>query len=290
MAPHDTSDNSRHTKDEDSLVRANLALVHYAVNEMIARLPRHINRDDLVSAAFLGLAQAARSYNADRGVSFEHFARTRIRGALLDELRERDWASRSVRANARHLQKITDDLTNELGRVPTPREIESRLGVSSDEMNKLFDDVYRSTVLHYDALFLESDHNAAIADREACPTRILEERETRGYLADAIMALPERLRIVVVGYFYDERPMQHIADELGVTESRVSQMRAEALVLLREAMQQIDTAVPAPKREDTGRVARHRAAYVASVAAGSDYRNRLDANPVPIPKRVAQAG
>lgn len=289
MAPHDPADHHRHTNDEDNLVRANLALVHYAVNEMIARLPRHISRDELVSAALLGLAQAARSYNADRGVSFEHFARSRIRGALLDELRDRDWASRSVRANARHLQRVTDDLTNELGRLPEPQEIESRLGLSAGDMNKLCDDVHRSTVLHYDALFLESDHSEAIADREAGPTQILEDRETRGYLADAIVALPERLRVVVVGYFFDERPMQHIADELGVTESRISQMRAEALVLLREAMEQIDTAAPVEKREETGRVARHRAAYVASVAGSSDYRNRLSANPLPIPKRVAEA-
>lgn len=289
MAPRDPSTPPQASNVEDKLVRANLALVHYAVNEMIARLPRHISRDELVSAALLGLAQAARSYNADKGVSFEHFARRRIRGALLDELRDRDWASRSVRSHARSLQRVTDDLTNELGRMPDPGEVENRLGLSAGEISKLYEDVHRATVLHYDALFLESDHSEAIAEREGGPTQILEARETRGYLADAIVALPERLRVVVVGYFFDERPMQDIADELGVTESRISQMRAEALVLLREAMQHHDTAVPVEKPEATGRVARHRAAYVASVAAHTDYRNRLAANPVPIAERVANA-
>lgn len=289
MAPLDSSIDHRRINDENELVRANLPLVHYAVNEMIARLPRHISRDELVSAALLGLAQAARSYRADRGVSFEHFARNRIRGALLDELRDRDWASRSVRANARHLQKVTDNLTNELGRTPDPNEIEARLGVSSKEMTKLCDDVHRATVLHYDALFLESDHSEAIADQHGGPIQILEDRETRGCLADAIVALPERLRVVVVGYFFDERPMQNIADELGVTESRISQMRAEALVLLREALEHIDTDTQPKKNQATGRVAKTRAAYVATVASSSDYRSRLSANPVPIPKRVAEA-
>lgn len=289
MAARNPDDTQQKGKVEDKLVRENLALVHYAVNEMIARLPGHISRDELVSAALLGLAQAARNYKADRGVSFEHFARSRIRGALLDELRDRDWASRSVRSNARSLQKVTDELTNELGRVPDASEIKGRMGLSSGEMHKLYEDVHRATVLHYDSLFLESDHSDAIAEREGGPTQLLEERETRGYLSDAIMALPERLRVVVVGYFFDERPMQDIADELGVTESRISQMRAEALVLLREAMEHHDTAIPTEKHEVSGRVARSRAAYVASVAANTDYRNRLKSNPVPISQRVAQA-
>lgn len=289
MAPLESSTDRRRSREADDLVRANLPLVHYAVNEMITRIPRHISRDELVSAALLGLAQAARSYNGDRGVSFEHFARNRIRGALLDELRDRDWASRSVRANARQLQKVTDDLTNELGRIPEPTEVKSRLGVSKNEMDKLCDDVHRATVLHYDSLFLETDYSDAIADRQMGPTQILEDRETRGCLSDAIVALPERLRVVVVGYFFNERPMQDIADELGVTESRVSQMRGEALVLLKAALEQIDTAEAPQQTAATGRVARNRAAYIASIASNSDFKNRLSANPVPVPKRVAEA-
>ena len=103
-------------KTEDQLVRAHLALVNYMVAEIAGRIPRHVCRDDLISAGMAGLAQAARSYDPERGITFQRFASARIRGALLDELRSRDWASRSVRAKARDVQQVTDHLTARLGR------------------------------------------------------------------------------------------------------------------------------------------------------------------------------
>src|SRR5262245_54835633 len=112
---------------EEHLVRENMPLVHYVVSEVAHRVPGHVNRSDLVSAAMLGLAQAARSYDPERGVAFDRFASTRMRGALLDELRGRDWASRSVRARARSLKSAQDELTNRLGRTPTPEEIANEL-------------------------------------------------------------------------------------------------------------------------------------------------------------------
>src|SRR6202165_1899369 len=100
---------------EDQLVRQHLPLVQYVVSEAAHRVPSHVSRSDLVSAGMLGLAQAARSYDPERGIAFDRFASTRIRGALLDELRGRDWASRSVRARARRVQGTTQDLTTRLG-------------------------------------------------------------------------------------------------------------------------------------------------------------------------------
>src|SRR5215207_4122746 len=105
-------------KIEDKLVREHLPLVHYAVSEMAAKIPRHVSRDDLVSAGMAGLAQAARSFDPARGINFDRYASTRIRGALLDELRGRDWASRSVRARARGLQAANEELVSRLGRTP----------------------------------------------------------------------------------------------------------------------------------------------------------------------------
>ena len=104
---------------EDTLVRAALPLVGHVVAEMLTRLPTHVTRDDLISAAMLGLAQAARSYDPTHGVPFDRHAANRIRGAILDELRSIDWASRSVRANARRLATADEQLTNTLGRTPT---------------------------------------------------------------------------------------------------------------------------------------------------------------------------
>src|ERR1700675_2205656 len=114
-------------KFEADLVQENLALVQYVTSEIAHRVPSHVNRGDLVSAGMLGLAQAARSFDPDRGIAFDRFASTRIRGALLDELRGRDGASRSVRARARGMQQATDELTNRLGRPPTPEEVANAL-------------------------------------------------------------------------------------------------------------------------------------------------------------------
>src|SRR3954469_18480377 len=112
---------------EETLVREHLPLVHYLVAEMSNRIPSYVSRDDLESAAMAGLAQAARSFEADRGVPFDRFASRRIRGALLDELRSRDWATRSVRASARAVHHASDELMGRLGRAPSSAEIAAHL-------------------------------------------------------------------------------------------------------------------------------------------------------------------
>jgi RNA polymerase sigma factor for flagellar operon FliA len=275
------------TMDEEALIRAHLPLVHYGVADVAARIPRHVNGDDLLSAGMLGLLQAARTFDPARGVPFERFARARIRFELIDELRRRDWASRSVRTRSKELQAATSELTSRLGRVPTPAELGEHIGIPAADVLQLADDVHRATVLNYDSVFLEPEESTSLASSEAGPVDVLVERERQAYLRDAVVALPERLRHVVVGYFFEERPMQELADELGVTESRISQMRAEALELLRDGMRsQLDPAAIAPERVPDGRVARRKAAYYAEVAAASDYRSRLDARPVPVQQRV----
>ena len=152
---------------ETELVQSNLALVQYVTSEIAHRVPSHVNRGDLVSAGMLGLAQAARSFDPDRGIAFDRFASTRIRGALLDELRGRDWASRSVRARARGLQAAHEELTNKLGRTPNPEEVARMLDVPTETVHKLVDDVHRATVLNYDSLVLEGDAESFIASDEA---------------------------------------------------------------------------------------------------------------------------
>jgi RNA polymerase sigma factor FliA len=270
----------------DALVRQHLPLVQYAVSEVMGRVPRHVSRDELTSAAMLGLAQAAKAWDAGRGVSFDRYARNRIRGALLDELRSRDWASRSVRAEGRRLQAATEELGSHLGRMPTPAELGSRMGLRPIDVTALQDDIHRATVLHYDSVFLEGEDGPVLAGGAPEPMDDLLGREMRAYLHDAIVALPERLRRVVVGYFFEELPMAALADELGVTESRISQMRAEALRLLHDGMRsQLDPETLAEEAV-TGRVARRKAAYYADVAAASTFRSRLEANPVPITQRV----
>jgi RNA polymerase sigma factor for flagellar operon FliA len=275
---------------ETDLVRAHLPLTQQAVNELVRRLPAHVHRDDLLSAAMLGLAQAARTWDPEGGASFGRHAATRIRGALLDELRQSDWASRSVRARARRLQQVTDELTARHGRAPTRAELAAELGTDAGAVHKLVEDVHRATVLNYESIVADGDVDDLLPSGENGPDQQLVDRERRAYLTDAVLTLPERLRAVVVGYFYEERPMLEIAAELGVTESRVSQLRAEALILLRDGLNahlDPDT-LPQESRGD-GRVARRRAAYHAAIAARSDYRARLDAAPQPLLERVARA-
>jgi RNA polymerase sigma factor FliA len=272
---------------EADLVRAHLPLTDQAVNELARRLPGHVHRDDLLSAAMLGLAQAARSWDPRRGASFQHHAATRIRGAMLDELRGSDWASRSVRSKARRMQQARDDLILRLGRAPTPAEVAAELGTDAAAVHKLTEDVHRATVLNLESIVAEGADDL-LPSGEHGPDQVLVDRERRAYLVDAVLALPERLRGVVIGYFYQERPMLEMAAELGVTESRVSQLRAEALILLRDGLNahlDPDTVPPSPRLE--GRVAMRRAAYHAAIGACSDYRARLDAAPRPLLERAA---
>jgi RNA polymerase sigma factor for flagellar operon FliA len=262
---------------EEQLVRDHLSLVQHAVGEVISRVPRHVSRDDLESAALFGLAQAARTFDPARGIAFEHHAANRVRGALLDELRGADWASRSVRARGRQLQQATDELTVRLGRAPSQPEVAAELGVEPAVVRKLQEDVHRATVLNYDSIVTDGEVEDLLPAEGETPDQVLVQRERLSYLVDAISALPERLRAVVTGYFFEERPMQEIAAELGVTESRVSQLRSEALVLLRDGLNaHLDPDVLPAEARPGGRVARRKAAYYAAIGAASDYRARLD--------------
>lgn len=273
--PHAAVATDPATADVEERVRIGIPLVHYAVHDLVARVPRHITHDDLLGAGMLGLAQAARSWDPDRGVTFERYARTRIRGALLDELRGRDWATRSVRAKARHLQASVESHTQRTGRAPSSTELAADLGLSAGELARMESDVHRTTVLQFDAIFADPDATPLPAADGDEPADALLRRELLGYLGDAVTCLPERLRTVVVEYFFEERQMQDIAADLGVTESRVSQLRAEAVALLREGLDRLLEPAPAEATALAARRTRRTAAYLAEVAAASDLRTRL---------------
>jgi RNA polymerase sigma factor for flagellar operon FliA len=275
-APQRSSAASR--LDEDALVRQHLPLVGYAVSDLSRRLPAHVQRDDLMSAGMAALAMAARSFDEEQGVPFGRYASRRIQGALLDELRSHDWASRSVRRRAREQEEAAARLAGRLGREATPAEVAEALGVQVHEIQANQHDVHRSVVLSFQAVVDANGDgvDSVLPAREPSPDQVLLERERQAYLRDAVELLPERLRAVVVGVFFDERPMQELADELGVTESRISQMRSEALALLKDGLTAnlSPEALPAEERPD-GRVARRKAAYYTAIAARSDYRTRL---------------
>ena len=275
----ETNDAAPDAPDTDQLVTANIALVGHLVRESLSRLPGHVHRDDLTSAGMTALVQAARSFDAARGVPFVRYASTRIRGAIVDELRGIDWASRSVRRRARDLDNVRSQLATQLGRIPTDAEVATASGLTVEEVSANDDDVARASVMSLQG-FGDTSVDDVVPHRVPSPEERIEQQERIGYLVDAVALLPERLRVVVEGYFFAERPMAEIADELGVTESRVSQMRAEALVLLKDALNSaLSPELVAPHAKPDGCAARRREAYFAAVASRRTATARISMAP-----------
>lgn len=276
---------------EETLVRENLPLVGYLVSEVLAKVPAHVSRAELTSAGLAALAFAVRAYDPDRGVPFNRFASIRIRGALIDELRATDWASRSVRTKARRQDTVIQKLTTELGRTPTDAEVAEALGVDPAKIGADRHDVHRAVVLSLDGFADPEALESMAPSQDAGPEEQLLARERIGYLHDAVLLLPERLRLVVTQYYFEERPMAETAAELGVTESRVSQMRAEALTLLRGGLNAaLADEHSADATPSTGRAAKRHEAYYSAVAINSDYRARLSARPVDTRPQHVQSG
>jgi RNA polymerase sigma factor for flagellar operon FliA len=251
---------------EEALIREHLELVQRTVSHIAARIPSHVCRDDLVSAGMAGLAHAARHFDAARGIPFDRYAATRVKGAVLDELRGFDWASRPVRTKARVLAALTESLTARLGRCPSQAEIATAAGVTEVDLQRLSEDVHRSVVLNYEAIVEAGDSEFLLPPGNGDPEEELLMRERIDCLSNAISALPARLQTVVRGYFFAERSVSDIAAELGVTQSRVSQLRSEALELLRDGMNsQLDPAKITSLRRPSGRMSRRRTAYRAAM-------------------------
>jgi RNA polymerase sigma factor for flagellar operon FliA len=264
----------------DQLVREHLPLVGHLVRELLNRLPAHVNRDDLTSAGMYALVTSAKSFDAARGVPFGRFAAIRIRGALTDELRTMDWASRAVRGKAREVDATRNELASALGRTPKRDEIAHAMGVSVGDLDAVEADVQRAAVLSIQGL-TENDSADLLPAPDAGPEGLLLRREQLGLLRDAIAELPERLRTVVEQYFFAQRKMLDIAEDLGVTESRVSQLRSEALAMLRDGLRSQDSdngAAAANVDELASRKRRNaRQAYSAAIAARSTLAGRLQA-------------
>ena len=258
-----------------TLIESNLPLVGYIVREFSARIPSHVNRDDLVSAGMLALVSSAAGFQPERGVPFAHFASMRIRGALTDQLRSLDWASRAVRGRSREVDAATSTLAAQLGRSPSREEVAEALGVPISVINANEADVARASVLSLQGLTAD-DEDVAVPTHEDGPEALLMRREQLGFLRDAIAELPERLRFVVEQYFFAQRKMADIAAELGVTESRVSQLRSQALEYLRDGMAAYDAGDSnAVDTRPTRRSNSSRQAYCAAANSRSNLSTRL---------------
>jgi RNA polymerase sigma factor for flagellar operon FliA len=229
-------------------------------------VPDHVDRGDLNSAGLMALVQASRAFDPERGIPFARYAATRIRGALIDELRAVDWASRSVRRRGREIEATRASLATSLRQVPDDSQVAAELGLTLAEIQRSDEDLSRASVLSLD---METELGVAevLPTAEPTPDAQLEHRERLQYLDEAVAELPERLHAVIQGYFLDERPMAELAEELGVSESRISQMRAEALVLLRDALNSaLDPDLVTASVRPDGCAARRRESYFRAVA------------------------
>ena len=226
----------------DWLVVHYASLVKFVAGRLSAGLPKRVETNDLVSAGVVGLVQAIDKFSPSEGVKFESYAVPRIRGAILDSLRALDWVPRSVRARSRQIESAIVDLQNELGRTATDAEIAARLAIGVDELNNWLSDVASSAIGPLDHVALDSRAAPESSDfqRATNPDAAIESGELRRAMRDAIRRLPERERTTLLLYYEENLTFAQIGEVLDVTESRVSQIHAKAVLLMRSRLAAAD--------------------------------------------------
>lgn len=212
-----------------------LPLVRRQALNLQVRLPASVELDDLIQAGMIGLLDAVNRYDAGQGASFATFASQRIRGAMLDELRSRDWVPRSVRRNTRMLDETIRRLEQQLGRPPEEREIAAALEVSLEEFRHLLMDANGSQLVALDEL-PEEEGDSLCAGAYATPLAELLEVRRRTDLVAAIERLPEREKLLLALYYQEDLNLKEIGAVLGVSESRVCQLHSQAVARLRAAL------------------------------------------------------
>lgn len=264
-----------HTVDAvETLVLDHLQLVEHEVRPLLRRMPAHVERDELVSTGFVALVSSARRFTGENGVQFAQTARLRVRGALLDHLRELDWASRGVRRKAHEIESAKAELTSSLGRTPTATELADALGVAEADLAATVNAVRQAAVLSLQAI-TTGTNEVHVAGHVCSPEEVTLRRELTGYLHIAVAALPTRLRKVITEGFFEERPVAETAAELDVSQSRVSQMRGEALQLLRDGLNAYFEPGRMAAEPNRGRTGRRRQAYFAAIAARCELNSSL---------------
>jgi RNA polymerase sigma factor FliA len=224
----------------DRLILTYAPLVKYVAGRLGSGLPAHVEEGDLVSYGLLGLIGAIERFDPDRDIKFETYAIARIKGSIIDELRSMDWVPRSVRARARDIERAIAELEAKLNRAPNDEEIAAKLGITEDELQDSLLEISRSSIAALDELWQSSASGDPVAlidtieDPQAAePQAAMSQTELREALGEAIARLPEREKLVVTLYYYEELTLREIGEVLGVTESRVSQLHTKAILRLK---------------------------------------------------------
>ncbi|HYI37821.1 MAG TPA: RNA polymerase sigma factor WhiG [Thermoleophilaceae bacterium] len=229
----------------ERLVLAYSPLVKYVAGRMSSGLPAHVEEADLISYGLLGLISAIERFEPAREIRFETFAITRIKGSIIDELRSLDWVPRSVRAKAREIERANAKLEHKLHRAPTDQEMAAELEVEVEDFQESLMRISNSSVVALDELWTVSDSSGdqvslldTIQDESAAdPAQEMDLTDMKDRLADSIARLPEREKLVVALYYYENLTLREIGEVLGVTESRVSQLHTKAVLRLKSRLQ-----------------------------------------------------
>lgn len=227
--------------ERDELVLAHVDLVKAMASRLGRRLPAQVEVPDLVSVGVLGLIDAATRYQPSLGVPFEAFARRRIHGAMLDALRGLDWVPRSVRRLQRDVDRVITQLRHTLGREPESEEIAASLGVTAEVYDEMLDELRSAEIATFRRTGSDRDGFGEIEvaiDDGAGPHTLLERNELRRQLAAALGELPEREKQILALYYERELTLAEIGQVIGVGESRVSQLRTQAIARLRTLMRE----------------------------------------------------
>jgi len=231
------------TSEQENILLEHLPVVRYLARRIHERLPQHVEMEDLVSAGVVGLMDAFAKFDPEKKVQFRSYAQFRIRGAIIDSLRTLDWSPRELRRKGRAVEEAMRVLTARLGRPPAEAEVASEMALSLEEYQQLLGDLKG---LEIGTLHLERNEDSGEEELAYVPGRPDEDplfRCLRGELeerlADAIHRLPDRERLVMTLYYYEEMTMREIGLALGVVESRVSQVHAAAVVHLRAALKDL---------------------------------------------------
>lgn len=224
----------------DQLILEYAPLIKYIAQKIASRLPANIELDDLISSGVIGLMDAIEKYDSSRDNKFKTYAEFRIRGAILDELRAQDWVPRSVREKAKQLERIYSKIEQQKGRQATDEEVCSELGISQDEYHDMLNQVRSVSLLSYDDLssFSKADKRALHgqtdgASKSTNPFSEVSVASIKKLIAEAIRELPEKQRLVLSLYYYEDLNLKEIGRVLDVTESRVSQLHTQAILRLK---------------------------------------------------------
>jgi RNA polymerase sigma factor for flagellar operon FliA len=228
----------------ERLVIAYSPLVKYVSGRMASGLPAHVEESDLISYGLVGLINAIERFEPEREIKFETYAITRIKGAIIDELRSLDWVPRSVRARAREIEKANAKLEHQLQRAPSDEEMAHELKCTPEDFHDALLQISNSTVAALDELWSVSDASGdqvslldTLTDETAPdPAAVMDQTDLKDRVADAIARLPEREKLVVALYYYENLTLREIGEVLGVTESRVSQLHTKAVLRLRSRL------------------------------------------------------